>query len=194
MAIPILGQGGAQPADQGQVKEIVDNGPQLRIFYCWNCKTFDELPDFQGRPEEDDLLAILVERHQSAGVPHGCTPFRIGVRLWSHPKMREQIIAKIRSGTNGGLDDIDPGYYATRSMFYDDAMTCYAAHNRPQAGCDEYCSEKKRLLPQTAQLRKDVGLEDPGRSSATKVYLCNFCPVQTHVTTHKNLKKGLYND
>lgn len=191
--MPILG-GGNVPADSGGVREIKDNGPQIRIFYCWNCKTIDELPDFQGRPEDDTLLAILVERHQSAGVPHGCTPFRIGVKLWAVERIRNQIIKQIRSQTNGGLDELDPTYYATRSMFYEDAMKCYAQHNRPQEGCADYKNERKRLVPNTAAERKEAGLVSPADSNATKVYLCDFCPVKSHVMTKQREAAGMYKD
>ena len=193
MGVPILG-GGPQPADSGNVREIRDSGPQLRIFYCWNCKTIDELPDFEGRPEDDDLLAILVERHQSAGVPHGCTPFRIGVKLWSVERIRNQIIQQIRSQTNGGLDELDPTYYSTRSMFYEDAMKCYSAHLRPKAGCPDWKSESKRLVPNTAVERKEAGLVAPEKSNATKVYLCDFCPVKSHVMTQQRAAAGMYKD
>lgn len=190
MAIPILN--GGQPADSGAVREIKDNGPQLRIFYCWNCKSFEELPDFQGRPEDDTLLALLVERHQSAGVPHACTPFRVGVKLWSVERVRNAIIKQIREQTNGGLDELDPTYYATRSMFYEDAMVCYAKHLRPQDSCPDWMNETKRLVPNTAAERKELGLTAPNKSQATKVYLCDFCPVKSIVMTKKRAAAGLY--
>lgn len=194
MDIPILGQGGSQPADQGTAKEIRDDGPQLRIFYCWNCKTIDELPDFQGRPEDDTLLALLVERHITAGIAHSCTPFRIGVKTWSNTKIREAIIKKIKSETNGGLDDLDPTYYATRSMFYEDAMKCYSLHLRPHDSCADYKTDRKRLVPNTAAERKEAGLVSPDKSGATKVYLCDFCPVKSVVMTKQRKAAGMYND
>lgn len=194
MAIPILGSGASYNADGGVAREIKDDGPQLRIFYCWNCKSFDELPDYQGPAEYDDLLAILVERHQSAGVPHACTPFRVGVRLWSNENVRNQIIKQIRSGTNGGLDELDPDYYSTRSMFYEDAMQCYAKHLRPKDSCPDWKADNKRLLPKTAELRKMVGLETPGQSAGTKVYLCDFCPMKSVVMTKARLKAGMYDE
>lgn len=194
MAIPILGQNNNGPADQGKAQEIKDDGPQLRVFYCWNCKTIDELPDFQGNPEDDDLLGILVERHQSAGVPHGCTPFRIGVKTWSNTRIREAIIKQIKSETNGGLDDLDPGYYATRSMFYEDAMKCYSLHLRPADSCPDYKSEKKRLVPDTKALRKEAGLSTPEKAGTTHVYLCDFCPVKSVVMTKQRKAAGMYNE
>jgi len=190
--IPLLGGNGEQNASGGVAKEIKDNGPQIRVFYCWNCRKFDELPDFQGRPEDDTLLAILVEKHQSAGVPHSCTPFRVGVKLWSNEKIRNEIIRQVRSGTNGGLDELDPEYYATRSMFYEDAMSCYARHNRPQDSCPDWKSDSKRLLPNTAAERKDLGLAAPDKSSATKVYLCDFCPIKSKVMTKQRKQAGMY--
>ena len=190
MELPILN--GGVPADSGAVREIKDSGPQLRIFYCWNCKSFEELPDYQGRPEDDTLLALLVERHQSAGVAHACTPFRVGVRLWSVERIRNAIIKQIREQTNGGLDELDPTYYATRSMFYEDAMQCYVKHLRPQDSCPEWMDEKKRLVPNTAAERKDIGLAPPTVSQATKVYLCDFCPVKSVVMTKQRAAAGLY--
>jgi hypothetical protein len=194
MGVPILGNGGQQPADSGAVREIRDSGPQIRLFYCWDCKTIDELPDFQGRPEDDTLLSILVERHQSAGVAHGCTPFRIGVKLWAVENIRNSIIKQIRSQTNGGLDELDPTYYATRSMFYEDAMKCFAKHLRPEDGCPDWQSDSKRLVPNTAAERKEAGLASPAKSNATKVYLCDFCPVKSNVLTKQRAAAGMYKD
>lgn len=194
MSIPILGSGASYNADGGVAREIKDEGPQIRIFYCWNCKTIDELPDFQGRPEDDDLLAILVERHQSAGVPHSCTPLRVGVKLWSVERIRNEIIKQIRSGTNGGLDELDPDYYATRSMFYEDAMTCYAKHLRPKEGCPDWKDSSKRLIPKTDELRKYAGLESAAKSAGTKVYLCDFCPVKSHYVTKMRDAAGMYDE
>lgn len=193
MGVPILGGGGV-PADQGRVREIKDDGPQIRLFYCWDCKTIDELPDFQGRPEDDDLLAILVEKHQSAGVAHGCTPFRVGVKLWSVKTVRDQIIKQIRSQTNGGLDELDPGYYATRSMFYEDAMKCFEKHLRPKDSCPDWQNDNKRLLPNTGDLRKEAGLTTPEKSNATKVFLCDFCPVKSVVMTKARAAAGMYKE
>lgn len=192
MAIPLLG--GGQSAANGPVREIKDEGPQLRIFYCWNCRVFDELPDFQGRPEDDTLLALLIERHQTAGVAHSCTPFRIGVKIWSNEKYREAIIKQIREETNGGLDMLDPNYYATRSMFYEDAMKCYGEHNRPQDSCGDWKSDKKRLVPNTAKERREAGLASPESSGATKVYLCDFCPMKSVVMTKQRSAAGMYKD
>jgi hypothetical protein len=41
MSIPILGQGGNTPADQGKYTEVKDEGPKIRLLYCYNCKTIE---------------------------------------------------------------------------------------------------------------------------------------------------------
>jgi hypothetical protein len=181
MAIPLLGGQGEMDASGGTAKEIKDDGPKIRVFYCWNCRSFDELPDFKGNPEDDTLLAILIEKHQSAGVYHSCTPLIVGVKTWANEKIRTEIIRQVRNQTNAGLDELDPTYYATRSMFYEDAMTCYGAHNRPKGDCADWKASNKRLLPKTSDERKDVGLPSPEQSAGTKVYLCDFCPVKSNL-------------
>lgn len=194
MGIPIIGQGGkdVQAADQGQVREIVDNGPKIRLLYCFNCKTIEELPDFEGNPDDDVLLATIIEPHQSAGVPHTGHIIKVGVKLWSTESYRKEIIKQIREGVSNGLDNLDEGYYETRATFYEDAMTCYAKHLRPQDSCADWKNESKRLVPKTDALRKEAGLESAAAASTTRVYLCDFCPVKSNVMTKQRAAAGMY--
>lgn len=189
MGVPILGQGG-NSADQGKYTEIKDNGPKIRLLYCYNCKTIEELPDFEGRPEDDTLLEILVERHQSAGVPH--TGFLSKIGLKTYTAHREEIVKNLRTKVGGGLADIDPDYYTTKATFYDDAMKCYNAHLRPAAGCQDWKDSTKRLIPKTHAERKELNLPSPSQTASTQVYLCDFCPVKTHVMTKQRKAAGLY--
>ena len=118
----------------------------------------------------------------------------IGAKLWSIESVRNEVIKQIRKGTNGGLDELDPGYYATRNTFYEDAMTCYAQHNRPKDSCGDFKNEKKRLVPDTSAMRKDAGLVAPEQSNATKVYLCDFCPMKSVVMTKQRKAAGMYDE
>lgn len=192
MGIPIIGQGNRPPADQGTVTEIKDNGPKIRILYCWNCKTIEELPDFEGNPDDDVLLSIIIEPHQSAGVAHAGTLFKIGLKIWENTKYREQIIDQMRDQVGGGLDNLDKGYYETRATFHEDAMACYSRHLRPTDSCPDYASEGKRLIPKTDELRKDAGLVSASKSQSTRVYLCDFCPVKSLVMTKQRSAAGMY--
>lgn len=192
MGIPIIGQGNRPPADQGTVTEIKDEGPKIRILYCWDCKSIEELPDFEGNPDDDVLLSVLIERHESAGVQHAGSLFKIGVKLWSQEKYRNEIITQMRDQVGGGLDNLDKGYYETRATFYEDAMSCYKSHNRPQDDCGDWKAENKRLIPKTDALRKEAGLETAAKSSGTRVYLCDFCPVKSNVMTKQREAAGMY--
>ena len=80
MDIPILG--GGLPADQGSYTEIKDTGPRIRLLYCYNCKTIEELPDFKGHPDDDITLQVCIDRHESAGIPHNGQLSDVGVKTW----------------------------------------------------------------------------------------------------------------
>jgi hypothetical protein len=188
----ILGANG-QPADQsGEYVEVRDDGPKIRLLYCYNCQTVEELPDFEGNPDDDLFLELAIEKHESAGIKHTGFLSKIGVKLWSQEKFRKEIIKNIRSRVGGGLADIDPDYYTTKATFYEDALKCYSDHLRPEAGCHDFRDSKKRLIPKTHAERKEAGLPNPA-DSATRVYLCDFCPVKTHVVTQQRKAAGLYN-
>jgi len=192
MGVPIIGQGARPSADQGTVTEIKDNGPKLRILYCWNCKSLEELPDFEGHPDDDVLLQVLIDKHESAGIKHAGSLFKIGLSIWEQEHKRKQIIEQIRDKVGGGLDNLDKGFYETRATFHEDAMKCYNAHLRPKDSCADWAHESKRLLPKTDDLRKDAGLESVAKANSTKVYLCDFCPVKSIVITKQRKAAGMY--
>ena len=189
MAIPILG--GNQPADQGEYTPIKDDGPRIRLLYCYNCQSIQELPMRSSpHPDDDPLLQILIDQHESAGIQHKLQLADVGVFTWSEPKRRAEIIKNMRTKYGGGLADIDPEYYTTKATFYDDAMSCYSKHFRPQGSCPDWRDSSKRLLPQsTVELRKEYGLMSAAKSQSTKVYLCDFCPVKSTFMNKMNDKK-----
>lgn len=192
MSIPILGQGG-QSADQGTYTQIKDEGPKIRLLYCYNCKTIEEIPDFEGNPDDDVVLQVLVDRHESAGIPHTGFMAKIGVKLYSRPEVKKQIIENLRNRVGGGLADIDPDYYTTKATFFEDAMKCFNLHNRPSEGCPDWQAKNKRLIPKgTDDIRKDLGLESAAKSASTKVFLCDFCPAKQYVVDQQRKAAGLY--
>jgi len=193
MGVPILGQGGGS-ADEGVVwNQIKDDGDKIRLLYCYNCNTIEELPDFEGHPDDDVLLQVLIEKHESAGIPHTGFLLKIGVKLYSRPEVRKQVIKNLRDKVGGGLADIDPDYYTTKATFYEDAMKCFNLHLRPVEGCYDYKTKNKRLVPKgTDDLRKEIGLESAAKSQSTMVFLCDFCPAKTYVVEQNRKKAGLY--
>jgi hypothetical protein len=177
--------------DAGFKSDNVDastDEPNIRLLVCRTCKSIEELPDWEGGPETDVLLEITVQKH---GDSHIGNLLKFPVRYWVVPKVREAILSQIKEGS-AGLDVISNNFYATKSQFGEDAMTCWGLHNRPMGQCDDYKSEKKRLMPDTRKERLDAGLDDI-KGSGPKVYLCDFCPVKSYNMKMANKEKGLYN-
>lgn len=164
--------------------------PMIRILVCRNCKTIEELPDWDGDPQNDTLLNILVSKHQQPQEHIGLL-MKFPVKYWVVPKIQEQIIEQIRGGSEG-LDVFQTKFYETKNQFAEDAMSCYATHMRPKGQCPDYKSDKKLLKPDTNAERKDAGLGKYEKTSGPKVYLCDFCPVKSFNMAKHNAEKGLY--
>lgn len=164
--------------------------PMIRLLVCRNCKTIEELPDWDGDPRDDVLLNISVQKHQ-VPTEHIGLLMKFPVKYWVVPKIQEEIVKQIRGGSEG-LDVFQTKFYETRSTFGEDAMSCFREHLRPKGQCPDYKSEKKMLKPDTKSERKDAGMDKYERSSGPKVYLCDFCPVKSYNMEKFNEKKGLY--
>lgn len=162
--------------------------PQIRLLVCRTCKSAEELPDWEGRPEDDTLLQITVERHQRPE-PHIGILYKFPVKYWAVPKAKAAIMAQIKEGSPG-LDVFGTNYYETKSTFQEDALTCWGQHNRTK-DCSDYKIDSKQLKPDTAKDRKDAGLGRPG-TTGPKVYLCDFCPVKSERQKFAFKEKGLY--
>jgi len=171
------------------VQRLDDSGPQIRILYCFSCKSIEEIPDYEGRPEDDVFLQLSTERHASSGIPHTGHLFKVAVKLWSVESIRKQIIKQIHVGS-GGLSELDPEYYNSKSTFSEDALRCYATHLRPRESCPDYGNEKKRLVPNTNADRKELGMPTVAETGGPKVYLCQFCPIHSVIVSKKRALRG----
>jgi len=155
----------------------------VRLLICRDCRTIDELPDYDGPPDYDVLLDNLTEQHQ---YPNGERHFgdlaTVADHEWSDPYMREQIVRQIAKRTTG----MESEFYATKSTYTEDALKCYTAHRRPTlegGGCNDYRSDRKR-----------IGNPTKYGQMMRKVWLCDFCPYTTTVTTAKRHARGLYKE
>jgi hypothetical protein len=170
--------------------------PEVRVLACMNCKTVEELPDFKGPPELDEVLAAAAYKHRSAGIPHTGQLFRVPEVDWGlrekRDEIRKQIAARMEPGAETGLGS---EAYAMVDNFKSDAMDCFERHMR-NANCNDYKSDAKRLVPNTAAERKELGLAparhyDREGGQITK-YLCEYCPVHSMVQQAQRKKAGLY--
>lgn len=176
---------------QTNLVPLDDSGPRIRLLYCSVCRSIEELPPFEGRPENDVLLEISAARHESNGVRHTGHLFDVAVKLWSDERVRRQIIDQIKGGSKG-LSEFDAGFYDTKSNFAEDALSCYSLHLRPQGSCPDWRSERKRLVPDTKAERKEMGMPTVREVGGPKVFLCDFCPVKSFYMMKNNEQKGLY--
>jgi len=170
-----------------------NHGPQMRLLFCMVCNSLEELPPFQGRPENDQLLEIAVQKHRfPSGDEHKGLLFVVPVLAWANKEAREDIIRQIKGGGSKGLAEIDEKFYESKSTFSEDAMTCWKRHNKPEDSCDEYESSSKRLMPDTAKDRKELGLTSLKDAPGPKNYLCHFCPIHSKVVQRKRTLLGMY--
>jgi hypothetical protein len=159
----------------------------VRILICRECKTLEVLPDFTGPAERDDTLIALHSRHTlDDGRPHVCDLGRVEESVWNDPSKRQAVEGKIREAAGGGDTGLGALYYQTRDTFREDAMTCWAQHNRVRL-CGDYKSDRKLLVPDTKAERKEAGI---GKYKS-KTYLCDFCPVRSTVQEIAFRKQGI---
>lgn len=153
---------------------------QIRLLICRDCHTIETLPDYEGPVDYDVLLDHLVAQHQFPNAePHKGNLMRVEKKWWDTPSAREQIMEEL--GITHGLGE---EWYASKKGFEEDALKCYNQHHRPDQGCIDYCDGNKRLGNPTKI----------GWQSGPKVFICNFCPVQTWVDTELAHKAGLYRE
>lgn len=150
----------------------------IRILFCLDCGTLDEVPDFDGPAEYDDLLEYAASKHETpSGLRHRGQLFSVEEKVWRNDEARRGIVNQLRDGSKG-IAEIEPSFYNVRNTFMDDAMTCYKKHLRPKEGCPDWRSEKKKLVPDTAAERKEAGL--PIRPVGPTRYICDYCPVRSY--------------
>ena len=151
---------------------------KIRLLRCDTCKTLEELPDFDGPPDYDTALQYLLSQHRTPeGHPHVGRLIDVEKRAWDMPNLRQALIQQITAGISPGLDAFGTQFYDVKDTFKEDAMLCYAQHNRPKEGCPDFNSESKRLMPDTAGDRKEAGLSKAGMPV---IHLCSFCPVRAY--------------
>ena len=173
-------------------RPLPTSGEKIRLLYCEDCKTIDELPDFDGPPEYDDVLEALLRRHETpSGLRHVGKLFDVDVLVWQNEEARRGIIKQIKGGGSAGLAEFDATFYDTRNTFFDDAMKGYGLHLRLKGACPDWMSESKILLPDTTAERKAEGLAAPSKTPGHKVRLCDFCVVQRFMAKKAQDAMGL---
>lgn len=151
----------------------------IRLLACQQCKTIEELPTFDGPPEQDFLLSHLVEKHREAsGLEHIGALFTVPETDWANEATKNSIAQQIAAKLEGGETGLGSAFYDLKNTYTEDAGNCFNAHNRNPA-CGDYRSDSKRITPGTAAERRAAGL--PEYRSPKDRYVCDFCPVHSLV-------------
>lgn len=165
---------------------------EIRLLACSQCKTVEELPDFQGPAEYDTLLNTLVSRHGPPENRHIGALMRINKAQWRDPNVQSEVVKRISDQLSGGETGLGHEFYDTKNTFIADAFHCWKQHNKVDL-CPDYKSDAKLLIPDTKEERLEAGASKfiPGQSGP-KRHLCEFCPVHTNVTTIERKRAGQY--
>lgn len=177
----------------------VKQGQELtNLLVCYTCKTIEEAPYTKtgkylgdGKYDQSDnpFLPIILEPHEKDG--HVGRLFDIDAFFWMTEKGKKSTVEQIKQqllGGSSGLDVFGTDFYNVKDNYSQDAMSCFALHNRPQGQCSDYKSDRKVLTPATNAERKEAGLA----KSKVKIYLCDFCPVKMYNQKKAYTEKGLY--
>jgi len=180
-----------------------------RLLVCRECRTIEELPLYSGPPQleaQDPILDNLVRRHVQR---HGdMKPDAAALLVASEDPCHcdEKTLVDARTGTKmrnplrihgthtfweGHRDDVlkglqerwtgfHPEFYATKDTYREDAMRCFNLHRRPKGtDCIDWRDDGRKLTNRDWPADKAV-------------YLCDFCPVASQVTTAIRHAAGMY--
>jgi hypothetical protein len=169
--------------------------PHVRILICHVCQSVEELPDFDGPVEHDQILEFKVAPHKlPSGTPHKGLLVRVPTKKWESQEFKDVFIDEIENMVAPGYGDGIPGLqYDLKSNFKQDAMQCWKEHRRPDKdhSCGDYQSKNKALYADTRAERKEAGL-DLSLSARPKHFLCDYCPYQSAVDQKKRDAAHMY--
>lgn len=137
-----------------------------RLLQCLDCLTLEKLPDYDGPHEIDGALQHALKPHRFPdGQPHtGNLAVGIPDEALENMAAREQIEKEMWGAK--------AEFASFKDTLVEDAGKCYNGHGRPKLGCIDFQDDKKRL-----------GNAQTKSKAAGKVYLCDFCPVKSFVTS-----------
>lgn len=129
--------------------------------------------------EPDPLLMNIVARHGHPIVEVGGSEpemqlLVVAEKDWANKHTRDEILSNLKQKHSG----FDPAFYDHKNTFQEDALKCFSRHSRPKDGCIDWHDDSKRLTP--------------GNWKKAHVFLCDFCPVASTVTTMIRSARGDY--
>lgn len=167
----------------------------VRILVCHVCRSIEEIPDYDGPHEYDQLLNYKTAPHQfDSGTPHKGLLLRIPEKDWNKHEYKMSVIERIEELVRAGQGEgLGAPVYDLKSTFKEDAFHCWSKeHLRPtDIGKCDYHKENKALYADTKAERKAEGM-DISLAARPKHYLCDYCPLQSIVDQKKRAAAKMY--
>ncbi len=182
----------ALPPQREDERVVDDTDPRIRLLICNDCGTIEPLPPFDGPVQYDDTLNYRLAGHKTAdGTPHRGAMATVSSVSWDDPEKRKKILEELNKAKNGGEVGLGSDLYNLRSTFSEDAYSCWNKEHNRTMNCEDYKSDKKRLVPDTRGDRKELGLETKS-SARANTWLCVFCPYHSVVMERARKAEGYY--
>lgn len=195
MDIPLLGGGGTTLPDLGGIDMTeLEHGVRDVLLVCADCGTIEHVPAFDGPVERNEPFQARLRNHlvplADSTATHSIATTTVNAKLWAENEEFRQYIAKqISDAQKTGDVGFGHEFYNLKSTFAEDAMSCWRnEHNRTE-NCQDYNSDKKRLVADTRGERKELGLSVKSKDRPG-MYLCSFCPYKSLVMSRA--RKGKY--
>jgi hypothetical protein len=132
-----------------------------------------------------------------SGQSHRVSLAAIDKDAWASQRGRDEILKQASEiGGGGGFSPVlGPELYAAGQNFEVDAIACWKQHGKPGSAhkysCEDYMSDKKTLLADTREERREAGLSTR-QANRTGTKLCQFCPYQSIVMQRQRAAEGTY--
>jgi hypothetical protein len=165
---------------------MTDSGA-VRLLFCHDCRSVDQVPDFDGPPEYDHYLEYRVQQHRFPnGEPHRGILGRCDNNETAIQAAIDQMASNVTAGEGVGLGQ---PMYDLRDNYKTEAMQCWKKHNRT-ADCGDYRSDGKRLYADTKADRRAEHMPT-SLNERPNAWLCDFCVVHSLVQQKQRKAKGL---
>lgn len=157
----------------------------VRLLFCHDCLSVDQIPDFDGPPQYDYYLEYRVQQHQTNGHPHRGVLGRVEDKPSTIQAAVDQMAAMVSPGEGVGLGQ---PLYDLRDNYKAESMQCWKRHART-SDCGDYRADKMRLWADTKADRKAEGMS-VNREERPNAWLCDFCVVHSLVQQKQRQAKG----
>lgn len=150
-----------------------------RLLVCKTHAVMYKMKPYDGPVEYDQELIELCDRHNGQFANQGAPDTCNALIFRTDPETASKL--DVETALKNELNEMNVFIKDFRDELKTDALKCYNRHERPKAGCIDWCAEDKTI-------GRKVGVPKEHRQ-----YLCMYCPVGSWVAQQERIQMGLYN-